>query len=100
MPPIEQVPASEWQTWLEANEGMLLDVREPEEWDLGTLPEAVRISIGDIPGRLEDLTGKDGVLVVCRSGARSQQVAVFLSMNGVTNVANLAGGMKALGLQD
>lgn len=100
MPPIEQVPASEWQTWLEANDAMLLDVREQEEWDLGTLPEAVRISIGDIPGRLEDLTGKDGVLVVCRSGARSQQVAVFLSMNGVTNVANLAGGMKALGLQD
>ncbi len=100
MSPIEQVPALEWQTWLEANEGMLLDVREPEEWDLGTLPDAVRISMGEIPDRLEDLTGKDGVLVVCRSGARSQQVAVYLSMNGVTNAANLAGGMKALGLQD
>jgi len=85
---------------VETNNAMLLDVREPGEWDLGTLPEALRISMGDIPGRLDDLTGKDGVLVVCRSGARSQQVAVYLSMNGVTNVANLAGGMKALGLQD
>jgi rhodanese-related sulfurtransferase len=100
MSTIEQVPAPEWESWLEANQGMLLDVREPEEWDIGTLPEAVRISMGDIPGRLPDLTGKDGVLVVCRSGVRSQQVAVYLSMNGVTNVANLAGGMKALGLQD
>jgi len=100
MSPIEQVPASEWRTWVETNNAMLLDVREPGEWDLGTLPEALRISMGDIPGRLDDLTGKDGVLVVCRSGARSQQVAVYLSMNGVTNVANLAGGMKALGLQD
>ncbi len=100
MSPIEQVPAPEWQTWLEANEGMLLDVREPEEWELGTLPEAVKISMGDIPDQLEDLVGMDGVLVVCRSGARSQQVAVYLSMNGVTNVANLAGGMKALGLQE
>ena len=79
---------------------MLLDVREPDEWALGTLPEAVLISMGDIPGRLPELSGEDGVLVVCRSGARSQQVAVFLSMNGATNVANLAGGMKALGLQD
>lgn len=79
---------------------MLLDVREPDEWALGTLPDAVMISMGDIPGRLPELSGKDGVLVVCRSGARSQQVAVFLSMNGATNVANLAGGMKALGLQD
>jgi rhodanese-related sulfurtransferase len=100
MSPIEQVPAPEWESWLEANQGMLLDVREPGEWDMGTLPEAVRISMGDIPARLPDLTGKDGVLVVCRSGARSQQVAVYLSMNGVTNVANLAGGMKALGMQD
>jgi rhodanese-related sulfurtransferase len=100
MSPIEQVPAPEWQTWLEANEGMLLDVREPDEWALGTLPDAVMISIGEIPNRLQDLSGRDGVLVVCRSGARSQQVAVYLSTNGLTNVANLAGGMKALGLQD
>jgi rhodanese-related sulfurtransferase len=100
MSPIEQVPAPEWQTWLAANDGLLLDVREPDEWALGTLPEAVMISMGEIPNRLEDLGGRDGVLVVCRSGARSQQVAVYLSMNGLTNVANLAGGMKALGLQD
>ncbi len=100
MSSIEQVPAPEWQTWLEANQGLLLDVREPHEWSLGTLPGAVQISVGDIPDRLEELVDKTAVLVVCRSGARSEQVAVFLSMNGLSNVANLAGGMKALGMQD
>lgn len=79
---------------------MILDVREPHEWVLGTLPDAVRISMGDIPNSLEQLTDEKAVLVVCRSGARSDQVAVYLSMNGITNVANLAGGMKALGMQD
>ena len=100
MSTIEQVPAPEWQTWLEDNQGMLLDVREPHEWALGTLPDAVRISMGEIPDRLEELVDKTAVLVVCRSGARSEQVAVYLSMNGLPNVANLAGGMKALGMQD
>lgn len=56
--------------------------------------------MGDIPDRVEELVDKTAVLVVCRSGARSEQVAVFLSMNGLNNVANLAGGMKALGMQD
>jgi rhodanese-related sulfurtransferase len=100
MSTIEQVPAPEWSKWLEANQGILLDVREPHEWALGTLPDAVRISMGDIPDNVGELTGEKAVLVVCRSGARSEQVAVYLSMNGLTTVANMAGGMKALGLQD
>lgn len=100
MSTIEQVPAHEWQTWLEVNEGMILDVREPHEWALGTLPGAVQISMGDITERVGDLADRTAVLVVCRSGVRSEQVAVFLSMNGLARVANLAGGMKALGMQD
>ncbi|HLF61705.1 MAG TPA: rhodanese-like domain-containing protein [Acidimicrobiia bacterium] len=100
MSPIEQVPAPEWRTWLSVNQGMILDVREPHEWAMGTLPDAVRISMGDIPDRVEDLVDEKAVLVVCRSGVRSEQVAVFLLMNGLVSVANLAGGMKALGMQD
>jgi rhodanese-related sulfurtransferase len=56
--------------------------------------------MGEIPDRLQELVDETAVLVVCRSGARSQQVGVYLSMNGLANVANLAGGMKALGMQD
>ena len=100
MSTIEQVPAPEWQTWIEANQGTLLDVREPHEWALGTLPGAVQISMGEIPDRLQELVDETAVLVVCRSGARSQQVGVYLAMNGIATVANLAGGMKALGMQD
>ena len=100
MPPIEQVPAHEWQTWSEDNQAVILDVREPHEWALGTLPGVVRISMGEIPDRLHELVEETAVLVVCRSGARSDRVAVYLSTNGLANVANLAGGMKALGMQD
>jgi rhodanese-related sulfurtransferase len=100
MSTIENVPAQEWSTWIEENQGALLDVREPFEWEGGTLPGAILISMGEIPERLPDLDQQKSWLVVCHSGARSQQVAMYLSMNGFGKVANLAGGMKAVDAAD
>lgn len=96
---IEQVPAHEWQEWIENNEGVILDVREPDEWALGTLPGAVRLSMGQLPGSLDQLDPRRSTLVVCRTGARSQLAATFLTMSGFENAANLDGGMRALGMQ-
>lgn len=97
---IENVPAETWETWVEESGGRILDVREPFEWEQGTLPGATLISMGEIPERMTELDTDEALLVVCRSGGRSQQVAMYLSMNGYARVANMAGGMKALGLQD
>ena len=100
MSTIENVPAETWETWVEEPGGRILDVREPFEWEQGTLPGATLISMGEIPERMSELDTDEALLVVCRSGGRSQQVAMYLSMNGHARVANMAGGMKALGLQD
>ncbi len=97
---IDNVPANEWSDWIEENRGTLLDVREPFEWEGGTLPGALLISMGEIPERMPELDQDTAWLVVCHSGARSQQVAMYLSMNGYEKVANLAGGMKALEAED
>ena len=51
MSAVEQVPAHEWEDWLEASGGMLLDVREPHEWQLGVLPGALMISMRELVGR-------------------------------------------------
>ena len=96
---VESVPAAEWQAWVEANQATILDVREPDEWELGTLPETLKISMGEIMARIDEIDAVRPVLVVCRSGGRSQQVARFLTSSGF-QAANMAGGMKALGLQD
>ena len=45
---IEQVPWREWESWAEDNDAIILDVREPEEWEQGTLPRATRISMTEI----------------------------------------------------
>jgi rhodanese-related sulfurtransferase len=97
---VENVPAQDWESWIDSTGGTVLDIREPFEWGQGTLPDSTLIPMGEIPERLGELDTDQAFLVVCRSGARSQQVAAFLTMNGFTRVANMAGGMKALGLQD
>lgn len=96
---IEQVPAAEWESWLGTNGAIVLDVREPHEWALGTLPGAIKISMASLPSAVGTLDPGSRVLVVCRSGNRSQHAAMFLKMSGFDSVANMAGGMKALGMQ-
>ena len=97
---IENVPAQDWESWIDSTGGTILDIREPYEWEQGVLPDATLISMGEIPERMGELDSDTAFLVVCRSGGRSQQVAAFLSVNGFDKVANMSGGMHALGLQD
>lgn len=92
----QQVPAVGWQTWVEQNDGILLDVREPTEWAQGMLPGSVTISLGFLPASLGRLDTARPVLVVCRSGNRSMVAAQFLARNGF-KAANLLGGLSAIG---
>jgi len=94
---IEQVPAHGWQAWVEDNDGVLLDVREPAEWVQGTLPESVMVSLAFLPASLGKLDTNRPVLVVCRSGNRSMVAAEFLARNGY-HAANLVGGLASIGL--
>lgn len=95
---IEQVPARGWRNWIDANGGQIVDVRDPHEWAFGTLPDAERISLSALPHRMNGLDRDRPVLLVCRSGARSNQAAHTLARAGFARVANLAGGMVALGM--
>ncbi len=72
----------------------LLDVRE--EWELGvaSVPDVVHIPMGEVADRLGELDRTREVVVLCRSGRRSLQVANFLQQNGFQAV-NLAGGILA-----
>lgn len=97
---IENVPAENWESWVAETGALILDVREPFEWEQGTLPGATLIPMNEIPARLGELDVEQTLLVVCRSGGRSHQVAMYLAANGYAKAANMAGGMKALGLQD
>ena len=84
---------------LQANEAVaagasLLDVREPEEFEAGHAPSAKCIPLGELEGRVAELTRDATIVCVCRSGGRSAAAAMALSSGGFDAV-NLAGGMYA-----
>lgn len=77
-----------------ADDAVVLDVREQDEFDAGHAPNAVHIPLNEVPGRLAELPEVDGALpVVCRSGGRSGRAVEYLSAQG-HDVTNVEGGMK------
>ncbi|MGO9961871.1 MAG: rhodanese-like domain-containing protein [Acidimicrobiales bacterium] len=72
----------------------LIDVREPEEWEIGRAPEAVHIPLGELGVRLNELPADRKLIMVCRSGIRSGTAAAALVERGLPAL-NLAGGMQA-----
>lgn len=74
----------------------IIDVREVYEYETGNIG-VQNIPMGEVPGRVSELTEfKDQELIIhCRSGGRSGQIANFLRAQGFSNVRNLTGGMLA-----
>lgn len=72
---------------------LLLDVREPEEWEAGHAPGARHVPLGQLPDRLAELEGAGRIVVICRSGGRSALATEWLSTAGF-DAANLVGGMQ------
>ena len=74
---------------------LLLDVREPWEFELCRIDGARNIPMSAIPAMLDTLdTGRETV-VICHHGMRSLQVCQFLANRGFDNIYNLAGGIDA-----
>lgn len=72
----------------------LLDVREGWELGVASVPNVVHIPMGEIAARIGELNPQQEVVVLCRSGRRSYEVAKYLQQNGFKAV-NLAGGILA-----
>jgi rhodanese-related sulfurtransferase len=74
---------------------LLLDVREPGEWNAGHAPGALLIPLGQLSSRLEELPRGREIVVACRSGNRSGVAVGLLRRAGFSRVHNMAGGMVA-----
>ncbi|WP_411343110.1 rhodanese-like domain-containing protein [Paenibacillus sp. WLX1005] len=71
----------------------LIDVREDEEVSQGMIEGAQHIPMGQIPTRLDEISSDTEVVLICRSGYRSERVREYLSENGYDNCLNMSGGM-------
>lgn len=73
---------------------VLLDVREPDEWASGHAPGAIHIPLGEVSERIAELDPDLQILVMCRSGARSERATQYLNHFGY-EATNLDGGILA-----
>jgi rhodanese-related sulfurtransferase len=72
----------------------VLDVREPYEWAEIHVPGATLIPLGQLAARVAEVPKDREVVVICRSGNRSQEGRNILKRAGFTNVTSVAGGIR------
>jgi sulfur-carrier protein adenylyltransferase/sulfurtransferase len=90
----DEITPLETAAWLEREERpFLLDVREANEWEIGHLPGAVRISVNELPSRLNELDTARDMVVYCRSGVRSRRAIETLRGAGFRKLKNMTGGI-------
>ncbi len=74
---------------------VLIDVREPHEWDIAHIEGARLIPLGQLPERLGELDGHAEIVTQCHHGARSMKALALLKGAGFNRVRSLAGGIDA-----
>ena len=88
---ITEIPVNELTTLVE-NGSLVVDVREPDEYESGHIPGAILVPLSTVLTNKSEFESDETVYVVCRSGGRSMQACEMLHEVGVLNVVNVAGG--------
>ena len=92
----EEITPRELQAWRQRGRDVLvLDVREPHEYQICSLPDTTLIPLGELPRRLGELPREREIVVHCRSGQRSARAVRLMRQAGFPRVWNLKGGILA-----
>ena len=88
-------PAEFKQQWDAGRRPTLIDVRQPDEWEICNLEEfgARLIPLSEFQQRFQEIHPEDDIVIHCKAGGRSAQAQRFLMSQGYPRVQNLVGGM-------
>lgn len=91
---IDEVTPEQVRDMQQRNESVVyLDVREPNEWNLGRLPQAIHLPRGNLETKVEALIDRgQRVVIYCARGNRSALAALTMKQMGYENVASMARG--------
>jgi len=90
----DNVTVEELKVFIDNNEGVfVLDVREPQEHQICSIPGSVLIPLGELPNRINELGGHEDMVVHCKSGVRSAKAVKILRNAGFKKAKNLSGGI-------
>ncbi|TMH87596.1 MAG: sulfurtransferase [Betaproteobacteria bacterium] len=95
---MRQITPAELSAWLADKaraKPVLLDVREPWEFQAARIEGSTHVPMQQLPGRLAELAPDHDVVVICHHGGRSMQVGLYLEKSGYAKVHNLAGGLDS-----
>lgn len=95
---MRQLSASQLKDWLgdeTRTRPVLLDVREPWEFETCRIAGSLSIPMRGIPARYHELKRDEDIVMVCHHGARSFQAGMFLEQMGFASIINLQGGVAA-----
>src|SRR3989475_4724769 len=89
-----QITVAELKEKIDEGEAVvLLDVREPMEWEIARLDRAILMPVAQVAARVNELSTADEMVVYCKTGARSGRITNFLRELGFRKVKNLVGGI-------
>jgi rhodanese-related sulfurtransferase len=75
---------------------LLLDVREPWEFQTAQIEGAKLMPMGDVPSRAhQELDPEDSIVVICHHGVRSMNVTAWLRQQGFEKAQSMRGGIDA-----
>ena len=95
---MQSLTAQELNSWLddgERDQPVLLDVREPWEFETCHIEGSVTMPMNTVPDNLKELDADQPIICICHHGVRSMQVGMYLEQRGFTRVINLTGGVDA-----
>lgn len=95
---MREIGPKELAAWLSdaaREKPVLLDVREPWEFERARIAGAQLVPMREVSGRLGEIDPAKPIVAICHHGGRSMQVALFLEKAGYNNVHNLVGGVDA-----
>ena len=93
---MREFSAEQLKTYLDScdEQPLLLDVRQPWEFDICKIENSVLIPMAQIPSRFESLDINRETVVICHHGIRSRRVGNYLEQAGFDNIINLSGGVN------
>ena len=93
-PPSDDATVEQLKARLDGQDApFILDVREPQEYQICNIPGSTLIPLGELPSRLHELEGRGEMIVHCKSGARSAKAVKLLREAGFAQAKNLRGGI-------
>ena len=99
---MEQLSAVALKAWLDDSarpKPVLVDVREPCEFEHCRIEGALLLPMSSVPSRMQELEPDAYTVLICHHGMRSLQVGMFLQQQGFSRLYNLSGGVAAWAAQ-